>query len=111
MLVFGYTIIQSKIFFYKVSKGNVPTLLINNHSIVGMKLVIVFKPPIAVKYNSNQVHITMDFKKYNCYLIFPFCALHLRLSGKKCASGTKYAASKVDVIHGGKYAVREPSKS
>lgn len=49
MLVFGYTIIQSKIFFYKVSKGNVPTLLINNHSIVGMKLVIVFKPPIAVK--------------------------------------------------------------
>lgn len=53
----------------------------------------------------------MDFKKYNCYLIFPFCALHLRLSGEECDNGTKYAASNIDVIHGGKLAVRDPSKS
>lgn len=52
-----------------------------------------------------------DFKKYNCYLIFPFCALHLRLSGEECDNGTKYAASKVDVIHGGKFAISDPSKS
>lgn len=56
-------------------------------------------------------HNMMDFKKHNRYLINPFCAVHLRLSWEECDICTKYAASNTDVIHGGRFAVCDPSKS
>lgn len=47
----------------------------------------------------------MDFKKYNCYFIFLFCVLYLRLSWEECDNGMKYVVLKVDVIYGGKFVV------
>lgn len=51
----------------------------------------------------------MDFKKYS-YLIIPFRALQLRLSGKECDVGKWYSDLNTDVIHGGRFAVCVPSK-
>lgn len=49
----------------------------------------------------------MDFKKYNCYFIFLFCVLYLRLSGEECDNGMKYVVLKIDVIYGGKFVVSD----
>lgn len=61
MFVFGYIVIYFKIFFYKVLKGNVFILFINNYLIVGMKFVIVFKLLIVVKCKFDINIIVIKF--------------------------------------------------